>query len=70
MRKLIAGTMIGAAMVAGAGFTGYALHDTNGPRSCTFDGGGRITSGDAARTDTGEWVCTDGTLVHVAGYGN
>jgi len=49
-----------------------AIHPVgHGPRSCTFDGGGTIASGDAARTSEGTvWVCTDGTLVHVAGYGN
>lgn len=40
------------------------------PSSCTFDGGGTIASGDAARTSAGqEFVCTDGTLIPVSSYG-
>jgi len=52
---------------------GYALHTShaNTPRVCHFDGGGTLVSGDAARTTDGrEWVCTDGTLIHVTSYGN
>ena len=63
MRKLIAGTVIGAAVLAGA--TGYALHG-HAARSCTFDGGGTIASGDAARTSEGTvWMCQDGQLVRI-----
>jgi hypothetical protein len=41
------------------------------PSACTFDGGGTIASGDAARVSTGqEYVCTDGTLVRITGYGS
>lgn len=55
------GTALGMALT-----TGHA-----GPRSCTFDGGGTIASGDAARTTEGtEWVCTDGTLIRIKDYGN
>ena len=70
MRKVYAALALAAAVTAG-GAGGYALHThPTTPRPCTFDGGGRIASGDAARTDTGVWVCTDGTLVHVTHYGN
>jgi len=68
MRKLIAGITLAAAALTGAGATGYAVHGQAAGRSCTFDGGGTIASGDAARTAEGTvWQCTeDGTLVKLA----
>lgn len=52
-----------------AGYTvAIQLHPS--PASCTFDGGGSIRSGEAARTTEGRiWVCLDGTLIPVTGYG-
>lgn len=67
-----------------AGSTGYALHTTttNAPRACHSP---YLPSGDAIQVDTrgNAWsfgsrtsgpvrwyVCTDGTWVHVTGYGN
>ena len=43
---------------------------TPSPQPCAF-AGGRLVSGDAGRASDGQtWVCTDGTLVRVASYGN
>jgi hypothetical protein len=63
MRKLIAASAI-AAFAFGAAM--FALHP-GGPRTCTFDGGGTITAGQAARTSDGHvWQCTeDGRLVRI-----
>jgi hypothetical protein len=37
------------------------------PRSCAFDGGGVIVSGDAGRTSDGHiWACADGQLYRIA----
>jgi hypothetical protein len=65
---------------AGAGTEGYVLGTAaatfdsqtwlDSPASCMTDGGDQISSGDAARFDKNKiFVCTDGTWVHVTGYG-
>jgi len=64
MRKLITAVVL-AVVVFGAGLAAYAFHG-HAARSCTFDGGGTIASGDAARTAEGTvWMCQDGTLVRI-----
>jgi hypothetical protein len=70
---------VGAAAIGAAAFTGVSVSGvTNGnaappgppaPRACAI-GGGTLPSGDAARTATGVWACTDGTWVRLIGYGN
>jgi hypothetical protein len=47
---------------------GSRIHMTDGPRSCPFNGGW-IASGDAGGLPPDQYVCTDGTWVHVTGYG-
>jgi hypothetical protein len=53
---ILAGTVTAVAMA----------HGNPAPRPCTFDGGGRIASGDAARTTDGHvWACADGQLYRI-----
>ena len=68
MRKVYAALALAAAITAGAA-GGYALHThTPGPRPCSSP---RLPSGDAMRAGNGtEYVCSDGTYVHVSHYGN
>jgi hypothetical protein len=57
-----------AAAAAGLGFG--AAHWTEpaaGPAACARPS---LPSGDAMRAHGAEFVCTDGTWVHVTGYGN
>ena len=70
-RKRITITALAAAGIIAAGLGAAHLTAASSPRPCTFDGGGTIASGDAARTTEGTtWVCTDGTLIKVTRYGN
>jgi hypothetical protein len=67
-----AAVALAAAALLGAGFgAGLAVHGTpaSSPRPCRI-GAGQMPSGDAGRTGGRTWVCTDGTLVRVTGYGN
>jgi hypothetical protein len=67
----LAAFVAGLLIMANAVSIGVCAYSSPAPRPCTFDGGGTIASGDAATTTEGtEWVCTDGTLVRVYGYGN
>jgi hypothetical protein len=65
--------VVGAVVVAVAGFAaGYAARgwidpQQAGPAACSHPS---LPSGDAARVGGQMFVCTDGTWVHVAGYGN
>ena len=62
MRKLITATVLA---VVAFGLAVVAFHG-HAARSCTFDGGGTIASGDAARTSEGTvWMCQDGQLIRI-----
>lgn len=84
VRKLAAAVVL-AATAAIAGGTGYALHTQAGsPAGCAV-AGHTLPSGDAMKVDSqgnawtedskvpgpvSTFVCTDGTWVHVTGYGS
>lgn len=58
--------LIIAAYLAGFGTGGYAGIHHYAPRSCTFDGGGSLVSGDAGRTSDGHvWACDGGQLYKI-----
>lgn len=73
-----------AVIALAAGAAGYELHHSAGPAPCYVMNGDAgpetgtaqqhnaiVPAGDAARFNDGVTrVCTDGTWVHVTGYGN
>lgn len=65
-------TWFAVAMFAlGIFFTGMAvgrLTAPHEPKPCPFNGG-YVASGDAGGLSNDQYVCTDGTWVHVTGYG-
>lgn len=70
--KIIVAVIITACLGVTAGVelgwhTGYNAGTRNGPHSCTKPA---LPSGDAATIRGQEFICTDGTYVHVTGYGN
>lgn len=57
--------LLGAVTIAGC-LLGFRYGATVIPRSCTFDGGGTLVSGDAGRTTDGHiWACSDGQLYKI-----
>ena len=84
MRKLIVTTVSAAALAVTFG-SGYALHSQASVPAPCHVAGSQLPSGDAIKVDAAgngwtvnskvsgpfsEFVCTDGTLVRVTGYGN
>jgi hypothetical protein len=64
----LAGLVLAFAMVAGIiAITDSLPYAGSSPAACHSPD---LPSGDAMRTGTAERVCTDGTWVHVSGYGN
>jgi hypothetical protein len=64
----LAGLVLAFAMVAGIiAITDSRAYAGSSPPACRSPD---LPSGDAMRTGTAERVCTDGTWVHVSGYGN
>jgi hypothetical protein len=51
-------------------FTALNDHTAPSPAPCRLPAGSLLPSGDAARINGHTFVCTDGTWVHVTGYGN
>ena len=59
-------TLIIAACLVIAAFAAGRISGHYAPHPCSFDGGGTLVSGDAARTTDGHiWACADGQLYKI-----